>query len=203
MTLKVKICGVTTVADALQAARAGADAIGLNVHPPSPRCVSLETAAEIAAALPPGVCRVGVFVDLPRERVAQIVTQVGLDALQFHGAEPPGLCAGWDRKTIKAIRVRGPGAAAETSAYDVDFLLADAYVEGQAGGTGQPVPLRWLAGFVRRRLILAGGLTAETVAQAVRAVRPAAVDVASGVERSPGVKDPEKVERFIANARMA
>jgi len=204
MTVQVKICGVTTLADALHAARAGADMIGFNFHPRSPRCVSPEVAAEIAAALPRGVCRIGVFVDLPRERVAALATRVGLDGLQFHGDEPPALCAGWDRTTIKAVRVRGPETAlAAARAYAVDWLLADAYVAGQAGGTGQRVPVEWLAGVARDRLILAGGLTPETVADAVRALSPAAVDVASGVERSPGIKDPEKVERFIANARMA
>jgi len=204
MSVKVKICGVTTVADALHAARAGADAIGLNFHPPSPRCVSLDTAAEIAAALPSGVCRIGVFVDLPRARVAAIADHVGLDGLQFHGDEAPALCAGWRRKTIKAVRVRAPHSArAAAAAYAVDWLLADAYVAGVPGGTGARVPVEWLAGVGRQRLILAGGLTPETVADAVRAVRPAAVDVASGVERAPGRKDAEKVERFIANARLA
>ncbi|MEO8601621.1 MAG: phosphoribosylanthranilate isomerase [bacterium] len=203
MSVKVKICGVTSVADALHAARAGADAIGLNFHPRSPRCLTLDAAAEIAAALPSGVCRVGVFVDLPRQRIAQIAAQVGLDAVQFHGAELPELCSGWDCKTIKAIRVRDAEALLAAGEYDVDFLLAEAYVEGQPGGTGQRVPLQWLAGVAPERLILAGGLTPDTVAEAVRALRPAGVDVASGVERSPGVKDPEKVERFITNARMA
>jgi phosphoribosylanthranilate isomerase len=200
---RVKICGVTRVADAVHAARAGADAIGLNFFPGSPRCVSLETAAAIAGALPAGVCRVGVFVDAPRDQIAAVAAQVGLDALQFHGAEPRALCGGWDRKTIKAIRVDGPQALAAAADYPVDYLLADAHVAGQAGGTGRRVPVAWLVGVPRQRLILAGGLTPDSVAEAVRAVRPAAVDVASGVESAPGIKDPEKVERFIANARTA
>jgi len=203
MSLIVKICGLRTVEEALYAAQAGADAIGLNFYPASPRVVSVEVAADIAAALPRGVWRVGVFVDMPRGQIEQIAGRVGLDAVQFHGAEPPAACDGWERKTIKAIRVSGPDTAGAAAAYDVDYLLADAHVAGQPGGTGQRVPLDWLAGFARQRLILAGGLTPETVAEAVRAVRPAGVDVASGVESSPGVKDPEKVERFIANARMA
>ncbi len=204
MTVKVKICGVTTVADALHAAQAGADAIGLNFHPSSPRCVSVETAAEIAAALPTRVLRVGVFVDLPRQQVQTIADRVGLDGLQFHGDESPGECRGWSQRTIKAVRVRdAQSAPAAARDYDVDWLLADAYVEGVPGGTGTRVPLQWLADVARERLILAGGLTAESVADAIRIVRPAGVDVASGVERSPGIKDPEKVERFITNARMA
>ena len=102
---KVKICGVTSVADAVMAAEAGADAIGLNFCPSSPRRVGVETAAAIAAALPRHVCRVGVFVDAPRDQIAAIAAQVGLDALQFHGTESVALCSGWDRKTIKAVRV--------------------------------------------------------------------------------------------------
>lgn len=200
---RVKICGVTRVADALHAAHAGADAIGLNFYPRSPRCVSRETAAAIAAALPEGVCRVGVFVDAGREEIAAVAATVGLDAIQFHGDEPRALCAGWDRPTIKAVRVDGPQALAAAADYPVDYLLADAHVVGLPGGTGRRVPVAWLVGVPSQRLILAGGLTPETVAEAVRAVRPAAVDVASGVESAPGIKDPEKVERFIANARTA
>ncbi len=201
--IRVKICGVTRVADAVHAARVGADAIGLNFAAASPRCVSLAQAAEIAAALPQSVCRVGVFVDADRDTVAAVLAQVPLDALQFHGDEPPAACADWSVPVIKAVRVRGPETLAAASDYAVDFLLADAWVPGQAGGTGQRVPLEWLGGVARERLILAGGLSPETVADAVRAVRPAGVDVASGVEAAPGIKDPEKVERFIANARLA
>jgi len=200
---KVKICGVTSVDDALMAAEAGADAIGLNFYPRSPRCVGVEVAAAIAAALPAGVCRVGVFVDAPREQVLAIAARVGLDALQFHGDEGAELCAGWDRKTIKAVRVRDAEALARVAAYPVDFILADAYVEGRAGGTGQRVPAAWLAGVAAQRLILAGGLDPDNVVEAIQLVRPAAVDVASGVERAPGVKDPEKVGRFVSNAKSA
>jgi phosphoribosylanthranilate isomerase len=199
----VKICGVTSVADALMAVDAGADAIGLNFAAQSPRRVSVDVAAEIASALPRGVWRVGVFVDAARDAVQSIAERVGLDVLQFHGSESVELCDGWDRKTIKAVRVRDAAALAQAAVYRVDFLLADAYVEGIAGGTGQRVPLAWLGAVPRQRLILAGGLTPENVAAAVNAVRPAGVDVASGVEREPGVKDPEKVKRFIANARIA
>jgi phosphoribosylanthranilate isomerase len=200
---KVKICGVTSVRDGLMAAAAGADAIGLNFFAGSPRCVDIDVAAAIAAALPPGVCRVGVFVNAGRERVLAIAARVGLDAVQFHGDEPPELCSGWDCKTIKAVRVRDADALARAAGYPVDFILADAYVEGCAGGTGQRVAPEWLTGIPNERLILAGGLTPDSVAEAIRLVRPAAVDVASGVERAPGVKDPEKVERFVTNAKSA
>jgi phosphoribosylanthranilate isomerase len=200
---RVKICGVTSVDDALMAATAGADAIGLNFWPRSPRCVTVDVACAIAASLPAHVCRVGVFVDAPRDEVASVAARVGLDALQFHGSESAALCAGWDRKTIKAVRVRDADSLAQAAAYAVDFILADAYVEGRPGGTGRRVPWEWLGGVPPGRLILAGGLTPENVTEAIRALRPAAVDVASGVERAPGRKDPEKVGRFIANARVA
>jgi phosphoribosylanthranilate isomerase len=200
---KVKICGVTSVEDALMAVAAGADAIGLNFHPPSPRCVDVEVAAAIAAALPAHVWRVGVFVDRPRDAVRSIAARVGLDVLQFHGSEDVELCRGWSCTTIKAMRVRDATTLASAASYPVDFILADAYVDDLPGGTGARVPPQWLNGVPPERLILAGGLTPENVAAAIRAVRPAAVDVASGVERAPGRKDPEKVKRFIANARVA
>jgi phosphoribosylanthranilate isomerase len=200
---RVKICGVTSVDDARMVAAAGADAIGINFWPRSARYVRRDVAAAIASALPAHVCRVGVFVDAPREEVASIAAQVGLDALQFHGDESVALCAGWDRTTIKAVRVRDQRSLADAAAYAVDFILADAYVAGSPGGTGRRVPLEWLTGVPPERLILAGGLTPDTVAAAIRAVRPAMVDVASGVESAPGRKDPEKVKRFIAHARAA
>lgn len=199
----VKICGVTTVEDALMVADAGAGAIGLNFHPGSPRCVSVETAADICAVLPSWVWRVGVFVDTPRTRIQGILEQVALDTLQFHGDESPGDCDGWQQRTIKAIRVGGPEALRRSTEYAVDFVLADAYVEGLPGGTGRLVPLEWLRFVDPARLILAGGLTAENVAAVVRRVRPMGVDVASGVECAPGRKDPERVRRFIVNAQTA
>lgn len=203
MAVKVKICGVTTVADARVAAAAGADAIGLNFYARSARCVSAETAAAIVAELPPAVWRVGVFVDAPRDDVQRLADACGLDTLQFHGDESPEYCRGWTQRTIKAIRVKDAATLGAAGAYRVDFVLADAYVEGLAGGTGHIVPPEWLRGISPERLILAGGLTPENVAAAVRGVRPFAVDVASGVEIAPGRKDPERVRRFISNAQTA
>ena len=200
---RVKICGVTSVADARLAVDAGADAVGLNFYPGSPRRISADTAAAISAAVPRGVCRVGVFVDAARADIARLVEAIGLDAVQFHGDEDAEQCRGWTCKTIKAVRVRDAASLASAAALDVDFILADAYVAGLPGGTGQRVPAEWLVGLPSERLILAGGLTPENVVDAIRAVRPAMVDVASGVERAPGIKDPEKVERFIANVRLA
>lgn len=202
MTL-VKICGITRLEDALAAAEAGADAIGLNFCPQSPRFVSAETAAAIVAALPPTICRVGVFVDADRRQVEELAERLDLTALQFHGSELPGYCRGWKRKVIKALRLRDAESAAAARRYEVAFVLADAYVEGRQGGTGQPVRRELLAGLDRARLILAGGLDPDNVAEAVRAVRPAGVDVASGVESAPGIKDHERVRKFIAHAKSA
>jgi phosphoribosylanthranilate isomerase len=201
--IKVKICGITNVADALAAAHAGAAAIGLNFYPRSPRCVSIEQARAIVAALPSGMCPVGVFVNETRARVAQIIAAVGLRAVQFHGDESPADCAGWSVKVIKALRVRDAASVTRAADYPVDFILLDAYVEGHAGGTGQRFAWELAGTCDRARLILAGGLTADNVAEAVRVTRPLAVDVASGVERAPGIKDAQLIQRFIANAQTA
>jgi phosphoribosylanthranilate isomerase len=201
--VQVKVCGLTNLDDALAAVDAGAAALGFNFFARSPRFVEPAQAAHIVSRLPPGICAVGVFVDLPRERVAAIAAEVGITALQFHGDEPPASCRGWTQKVIKAIGVRDAAAAVKARAYDVDFILADAYVEGQPGGTGRRIGLELLEGFERPRLILAGGLNPENVAEAVRAVRPFAVDVASGIERAPGKKDWDLMRRFIAHAHAA
>ncbi len=201
--VRVKICGVTTAADALAAVAAGADAIGFNFFRGSRRFVSPAAAAAIAARLPRAICRVGVFVNAARQDIAAAAAVVGLSAIQFHGDETPDDCREWDLKRIKALRVRDASAAEVARGYDVDFILADAYVEGQFGGTGTNVAPAALVGFERRRLILAGGLTPENVVAAIRAVRPFAVDVASGVEEAPGKKDAARLRRFIENVRAA
>ena len=201
--VRVKVCGITSLDDAHAAVDAGAVGLGFNFYPGSPRYITPELAAEIVAHLPPAVCAVGVFVNETRARVAAVARQVGLTALQFHGDESPEFCRGWGRKVLKAIRVRDGHAAAAARRYAVDFILADAYVEGQRGGTGRRIVPILLEGFERRRLILAGGLTPENVADAVRTVRPFAVDVASGVERAPGKKDITLMRRFIAHAQTS
>lgn len=201
--VRVKICGITSASDAVLAADAGAAAVGLNFYRPSPRCVSVDQAETIVSVIPTPVWRVGVFVDAPREFVEAAAERLRLDAVQFHGQEDAAYCRGWRQKVIKAVRARGPLDVERAAALPVDFVLVDAYVEGLPGGTGQRVPLEWLSAVDRPRLILAGGLTPENVAEAVRHVRPMFVDVASGVERAPGQKDPEKVRRFIANAQSA
>jgi len=202
--VKVKICGITEVADARAAADAGAWAIGLNFFPSSPRHVAVERAAEICDAVAGRVLRVGLFVDAGRAAVRATLERVALDALQFHGAETAADCGDWPLPVIKAVRVRDRETLRRAFAeYPVDFILADAYVEGLPGGTGRQISAEPIAAALAQRLILAGGLDADNVATAVRRWRPFAVDVASGVESSPGRKDPEKVKRFIDNAQHA
>jgi len=203
VSVKVKICGVCRVADAEAAVRAGADFLGLNFHPASPRCMTPAAAAEIAAAVP-GTALVGVFVDAPRAQVEDVAGRVGLAALQFHGDEPPEYCAGWSWRVIKAIRVRpGLDVPAAARRYAVDFVLVDSFVAARPGGTGVALDPAAAAGVPPERLFVAGGLRAETVAGVVKALHPFAVDVASGVEEAPGRKDHGKVEEFIRRAKAA
>lgn len=201
--VRVKVCGITNLDDARAAWEAGADALGFNFYGPSPRFVQPAVAGDIIARLPRKLCKVGVFVDAWRQDVARIAADIGLTALQFHGEEDPEFCQAWPQKVIKAIRVRDGQAAARARTYVVDFILADAYVEDRLGGTGRRIALEYLEGFDRTRLILAGGLTPENVADAVRAVRPFAVDVASGIERALGKKDWNLMKRFIAHAHAS
>jgi phosphoribosylanthranilate isomerase len=204
MPVRVKICGVTLPDDAHAAAAAGADYVGLNFWPGSPRALDIERARTVAAAAA-GVPLVGVFVDANRDEVERVADRVGLSLLQFHGAESPAYCRGWSRPVIKAVRVPADASAAALAApfAGVDYLLLDAWVAGRPGGTGQALAPAALAGVSGERVFLAGGLTPETVAEAVARVRPFAVDVASGVESRAGVKDHEKIRRFIERAKAA
>jgi phosphoribosylanthranilate isomerase len=206
----VKICGLTSVQDALVAAEAGADAVGFVFWPGSPRSVDAARAREIASALPPFVLRVGVFVDAAREEMERVAGEVGLDVLQLHGQEPPEVFATLSRRAIKAVRV-GPGfQASEALRYlgRAAGLLLDTRLSGPdapPGGTGQPFDWESVRE-VRERapwLMLAGGLTPDNVARALTAVRPDAVDVSSGVESAPGRKDPARVRAFMEAVRKA
>jgi phosphoribosylanthranilate isomerase len=203
VSVRVKICGVRRLADAEAAVAAGADFLGLNFHPPSPRYLRPEAAAELAAALP-GVALVGVFVDLPRAEVERVAALVGLAALQFSGHEDPAYCAGWAWRTVKTLHLApGTDAAALAARYTTDYLMADASVPGLLGGTGVALDPALTAGLPAERLFVAGGLRPETVAEVVRRVRPYAVDVASGVESRPGEKDHAKLQDFIRRAKAA
>jgi len=199
---RIKLCGVTTLEDAEQAAELGAWAVGLNFWPGSARRCDLDTAAEIAASLKRRVEFAGIFVNPTLEQVASTAEVVGLTMIQLHGDEGPIFCGEIARRTgckvIKAMRVHSGADIQALSAFHVDFHLLDSYVPGQRGGTGET--FAWeLARAHRGRvpLILSGGLTPENVAEAVATVRPFAVDVASGVESSPGHKDPAKVQAFV------
>jgi phosphoribosylanthranilate isomerase len=203
LSTKVKICGVTEPADARFAADAGAWAIGVNFWPRSKRCVGIDLARQIATELAGAVLLVGVFVDAGRDEIARAVEAVPLDAIQLHGDESAADCQGWGVPVIKALRLRDRAAWTEAGGYPADFILVDAYVAGEAGGTGRRAAVEWIGPGMRDRLILAGGLDPDNVAAAIRAVAPFAVDVATGVESSPGHKDREKVKRFIENAHHA
>jgi phosphoribosylanthranilate isomerase len=203
--IRIKICGITNTEDAVAAAELGADAVGF-VFATSPRQVSPEKAREIIMALPPLVQTVGVFVDEDFENVAYIADFCRLDLLQFHGKESKAYCARFGRRVIKAVRVRNRGGLKVCSEYSsiVDALLLDTYVSGRSGGTG--LTFDWsLALEAKRygRIILAGGLNPDNVADAISAAKPYAVDASSGLEQEPGVKDHEKMARFIQTVRYA
>ena len=201
--VRVKICGIRRLADAMAAADAGVDAIGLNFWRPGRRYVPPEVARQIARALPPFVCKVGVFVDEDPETVREIAGVVGLDALQLHGAESPEICAAFDLPVIKAIKVRGPESVAGLARYRVAGFLLDTDVPDAAAPGGSGRSFDWsLAERAREAgpIILSGGLTADNVEEAIRRARPYAVDVASGVETG-GEKDPAKIRAFIARVQ--
>jgi indole-3-glycerol phosphate synthase len=206
----VKICGITTVEDGLLAAREGADAIGLVFWPDSRRAVDLATARAIAEALPPFIPRVGVFVNPTATEIERAVDAVGLDVVQLHGEETPEFCRGIERRVVKAVRVGAGFDARDALRFEgvAGGLLLDTRVdEASAGRGGTGRAFDWaLAREVRekaRYLVLAGGLTPENVGRAVASVRPDAVDVSSGVESSPGRKDPERVRAFVRAVRAA
>lgn len=201
--VRVKICGITRVEDALAAAAAGADAIGLVFYAGSPRAVGVEQARAIIAALPPFVTTVGLFVDAGRDELAHILASVPLDLLQFHGDESAEQCEGFGRPYIKALRVRaGDDIVARVADYpSAQGILLDAYVEGVPGGTGEAFDWSLIPQRLSKPLILAGGLRPDNVAAAVAQVRPYAVDVSGGVEASKGIKDAQKVGAFIRAAR--
>ncbi len=199
---RVKICGITRVEDALVAAKSGADAIGLVFYPGSKRNVSLSTAAAIARALPPFISLVGLFVDAADEQVQSVLDAVPLSLLQFHGNESEAECARWGMRYIKAFRVRpGHSVTALTTPYSsaCGFLL-DSYQPGVMGGTGELFDWDLIPQQLSKPLILAGGLSPANLAQAINRVRPYGVDVSSGVEHQPGIKDHDKIKAFVKAA---
>lgn len=223
---RIKVCGITSIDDALAVARAGADAVGLNFYRRSPRYVTAEAARDILGSLPTGIVKVGLFVDTSADEVSRLFDDLRLDLIQLHGDQPPEFLAQLGgRPVMRAFRVGSSVGnahlAADTSLHFVAEYLArcrklsasptmvmlDALVVGEYGGTGQVANWHAAGQYVTKPgappLVLAGGLTTENVAAAIRAVRPAAVDVASGVESHPGRKDPAAVVAFVEAARAA
>ena len=204
MQVRIKICGLTRIEDLRLAVHAGADALGLVFYPPSPRCVDLSTAARLARAVPPFVSMVGLFVNADPAVLQSTLAAVPIHLLQFHGDEDDAYCRQFDRPYIKAARVR-PGmdlvqyAAAFPSA---QAILLDAFVDGYGGG-GRVFDWSLVPPSLGKPLILSGGLDADNVGEAVRRLRPAAVDVSTGVEASRGIKDAEKMRAFVAAVRAA
>lgn len=200
---RVKICGITRPEDGRLAASLGADAIGLVFYAKSPRAVSLAQARQIVAALPPFVTVVGLFVDPDPVDVETVLAACPLDVLQFHGDESPAFCRSFQRPYLKAVRMR-PGfdlSACAAEYCDARAMLVDAFVEGVPGGTGQRFDWALLPETLPLPLILSGGLGPDNVEAAVRQVKPAAVDVSSGVEQSRGIKDAAAMAAFIQGAR--
>jgi len=205
MATAVKICGITRVQDGLAAAHAGAHAIGLVFHRASPRCVDVKRAREIVEGLPPFVTAVGLFVDPQPEEVLHVLREVPINLLQFHGAEPPEVCARFGLSYIKACRVAAGTDLLQCAGIyrSAKALLLDAFDENTHGGTGRSFDWGLIPREMPLPVVLAGGLTAANVGEAIRTVRPWAVDVSSGVEREKGIKDSAKIAAFMRGVRDA
>lgn len=203
MSVKVKICGITNTEDAQAAVAAGADLLGFVFYDGSPRHVTVEQAAAIARTVPPFVVRVGLFVNAPEALVGEAMSACGLQLLQFHGDETPEYCRQFGAMSMKAFRVQDAATIRTLPEYPTDAWLLDAFVPGQRGGTGHSFNWELAIEAVKlgKPVFLAGGLTPENVAEAVRKVQPYGVDVSSGVESAPGKKDHAKVRAFIAAAK--
>jgi phosphoribosylanthranilate isomerase len=205
MSTRVKICGITNLADAQAAVEAGADALGFNFYEKSLRRLTITKAAKITKQLPATVLRVGVFVNAAEEWVTRAIGECGLGLLQFHGDETPRFCMRFGLMSMKAFRIRDAESLKELPKYPTEAWLLDAYSAANRGGTGEKFnwDLAVEAKKFAKPFFLAGGLTPENVAAAVRKVQPFGVDVSSGVESSPGKKDHARVRAFIANVRQA
>lgn len=206
---KIKVCGITNLDDALKAVELGADYLGFNFYPPSPRYIAPEKARAILARVPERVGNVALFVNEPKEKIREILACGALadggqafTALQLHGDESAAYCRGWELKVIKAFRLRDPESLAAMDGFPADYYLVDSWAPGY-GGSGAPFPWSWLDGWKPDKLILAGGLDAGNVVEAIRRVHPYGVDVCTGVEKKPGIKDHEKLKAFILAAKSA
>lgn len=205
MRTRVKICGITREQDALAAVECGADALGFVFYEPSPRHIGVARAAAIVRRLPPFVSTVALFVNAEAGLIGRVVDEVGIDLLQFHGQESPDYCAQHRRPWIRALAME-PGidlAAAQAQFAAARGLLLDAYRPGVPGGTGETFDWDRIPPSLASRIVLAGGLNAANVGEAVRRVRPYAVDVSGGVEAGKGIKDTAKMKAFIDEVRRA
>lgn len=201
---RIKICGITNVEDALHAVEAGADALGFVFYAKSPRCVTPNQAQRIVAVLPPFVTTVGLFVNESIPHIRRVMAAARLDVVQLHGDEQAQDCLIEPLRVIKALRVKDSGSLQGADKYQVSALLLDAWSDEAYGGTGEQFDWQLVKRLTANRpLILAGGLSPDNVAAAVREVQPYAVDVSSGVEAEPGRKDHQKVTEFIRQVRNA
>jgi phosphoribosylanthranilate isomerase len=207
--IKVKVCGITNLADAQKALEFGADTLGFNFYPPSPRSITPSEAGAIVRQLPEGSCNVALFVNEPKEKVYEVLSygtqadgRQAYGGLQFHGEESAEYCRDWPLKIIKAFRVKERKSLEGMERFPADFYLLDSWSSGY-GGSGTAFPWEWLEGLNAEKLILSGGLNIGNVAEAVRRVRPYGVDVCSSVEARPGIKNHEKLKEFIAAAKGA
>jgi len=205
MATKVKICGITSAADAQAAVGAGADALGFIFYEGSPRYIAVQAASAISRDLPPFIMRVGVFVNEDAESIMRAMRECGLTMLQFHGDEEPEFCGQFGLMSMKAFRMRDAGTLKEIPKYMTDAYLLDAYCPTTVGGTGGQ--FNWDLALEARKfgkpIFLAGGLRADNVGEAIRKVRPFGVDVSSGVEEKPGKKDHAKMKAFIEAVKAA
>lgn len=204
---RVKVCGITSVADALMVSAAGADALGLVFYSKSKRNLSIEQAAEICKVAPPFVATVGLFLDAEASFVRDVLASMPLSLLQFHGSESPSYCAQFAHPYLKAVGMKGIAASGGFKAYadqypEAQGFLVDSHAPGAAGGTGETFDWTQVPQDYPKPIILAGGLSPANVAKAIQMSRVYAVDVSSGVEMSPGIKDAAKVQAFIQHARF-
>lgn len=200
--VRIKICGITRLADAETAVALGADALGFVFYEKSPRSVTVEQVRSITAQLAPFVTKVGLFVDPDEGQLRHILSELPIDIIQFNGQESAQFCESFQHPYIKAIRVAdGMNLQEESSKYgSAAGILLDSYVKGVPGGTGRVFDWSLIPKTISRPLVLAGGLNAENIADAIRTVKPFAVDVSGGVEREKGIKDSDAMERFFKAA---
>jgi phosphoribosylanthranilate isomerase len=207
--VKIKICGITSLDDAEKALEFGADMLGFNFYAPSPRAIAPDRARAIIECLPADSFNIALFVNEAKEKVLHVIAagsrvdgRQAYSGLQFHGEENAAYCRGWELKVIKAFRLKEKASLAAMSEFPADFCLLDSWSPGY-GGSGEAFPWEWLEEFDTSRLILSGGLRVDNVAEAIRRVHPFGVDVCTGVEARPGIKDHAKLKDFIAAAKGA